>query len=315
MIRWFLLFILGIVPLFAEPEVSVEVGPETGLKNPFGVAFDKDGGMYIAEYKGGRLWRWYGSKLHRLAEDVNWNGMHNVCRTATGDLYISDTRNNLVRKVDGKTGETTIVAGTRKAGFNGDGVPAVSAQLNDPISISLSPDDKRLYVADIRNRRARVINLETGIINTVAGNGEKGNPVDGAVASRSPLRDPRAVEEDSNGCIYILERSGHRLRVVRPGGTIHTVAGTGKPHAADGPGLSAGLNGPKHLCMDTDGSVIIADAENHLIRRYDPESGKLTTILGHGKIKLNRPHGVWVDEAGTLWVCDSWNDRVLKVVR
>lgn len=292
------------------------IGPESGLKNPFGVAFNDNGEMLIAEYEGGRLWKYANNeKLHQLAKDTPFNGMHNLSRTSDGQIYISDTRANLIRKLDEKTGKITIVGGTGESGYNGDDIPAIRAKLNDPISISLSPDDKRLYIADIRNRRVRYINLETGIIHPVAGNGETGIPKDGASATESPLLDPRGVAEDSQGNVYILSRRGHALRVVRPNGHIYTVAGTGEPSAADGPGLGAGLKGPKHLCIDGNDRVIIADAENHLIKRYDPVGRNLTTILDHGPMdtKLNRPHGVWITPDQVLWVCDSYNDRILKV--
>ena len=116
---------------------------------------------------------------------------------------------------------------------------------------------------------------------------------------------------DSKGNLYILERSGHALRIVGKDGKIKTVAGTGKAHATDGPGLEAGLSGPKHLCIDEQDRVIIADAENHLIRLYDPKDGSIKTILGRDT-KLNRPHGVTVHD-GWLYIADSWNDRVLRM--
>lgn len=301
--------------IFAAEPIEV-VGPETGLVNPFGVAFNDQGEMLIAEYEGGRLWKYTrDAKLERLAADTPFNGMHNLSRTRDGQIYISDTRANYIRKLDEKTSEVSIVCGTGEKGYNGDGIPAIQAILNDPISISLSPDDKRLYIADIRNRRVRYIDLESGLIHSIAGNGETAVPPDGALAKESPLLDPRGVAEDSQGNVYILSRRGHALRVVRPNGRIYTIAGTGEPHRADGPALQAGLNGPKHLCIDGRDRVIIADAENHLIKRYDPTAKTLTTILDQGPMDtaLKRPHGVWITPDQTLWVCDSYNDRILKV--
>jgi sugar lactone lactonase YvrE len=304
---------------FSYGENLVEVlGPESGLNNPFGVAFNDQGEMLIAEYEGGRLWKYAkNADLQQLAKDTPFNGMHNLVRTQDGQIYISDTRANYIRKLDENTGKVTIVCGTGESGYNGDDIPASQAMLNDPISISLSPDDKRLYIADIRNRRVRYIDLASGIIRAVAGNGASEVPIQGAVAKESPLLDPRGVAEDSQGNVYILSRRGHALRVARPNGRIYTVAGTGKPHAANGPALLAGLKGPKHICIDTDGSVVIADAENHLIKRYDPISKTLMTVLDHGPggTSLNRPHGVWVTPDRTLYICDSYNDRILRLSR
>ncbi|MEZ5300386.1 MAG: hypothetical protein R3F11_06930 [Verrucomicrobiales bacterium] len=316
---------LGAAPISAAPfEVVADAGD--GLKNPFGVAFDEGGNLYIAEYEGGRLWKMApggkpavvsgdGSKGYSrdgtAAADAKYNGMHNVCAAPDGTLYLSDTRNNLVRKI-GADGKVRTVAGVPgKKGFAGDGGPATEALLNDPISIALSADAKTLYIADINNRRIRAVDLASGAIETAAGNGEKGAPEDGATAKDAPLTDPRACDVDSEGNLYILERGGHALRVVRPGGKIYTVAGTGKAGAADGSRQRSQMNGPKHLCLDDQDRVIVADAENHLIRRYDPKTRRLETILGKEE-KLNRPHGVWV-HGGWLYVCDSWNDRVLRM--
>ena len=312
---------LLIASLFApavQAELSLVVGPSSGLINPFGVAFNEKEEMYIAEYEGDRLWKFTESKgLERLGETIAFNGMHNLSRTRDGRIYISDTRANLIRMLDEKTGEFSIVSGTGKEGYNGEGVVAEDALLADPISISLSPDDSRLYIADIRNRRVRYIDLNTNRIYTLAGTGETGVPEDGASAIDSPLLDPRGVAEDSQGNVYILSRRGHALRVVRPDGKIFTVAGSGTAHKADGPALMAGLNGPKHICIDLDDSVIIADAENHLIKRYDPERKTVETLFdrGPGNTPLRRPHGVWVRQDGSLYVCDSYNDRILKLER
>src|SRR5262249_36885915 len=128
--------------------------------------------------------------------------------------------------------------------------------------------------------------------------------------------------------VYILERSGHALRAVGPDGRIRTVAGTGKPGLTGdgGDARSATLNGPKHLCVDREGNVLIADTENHCIRKYLPREGKIVRVAGTGKkglagvggppeqVELNQPHGVTVHPDGTLYIADSSNNRVLKIV-
>jgi sugar lactone lactonase YvrE len=154
-------------------------------------------------------------------------------------------------------------------------------------------------------------------------------PADGAVATDAPLVDPRAAAYDRRGNLYILERNGHALRVVGPDGRIRTVvnaAGAKGATGDGGPALAATLNGPKHLCIDRDDSVLIADAENHLVRRYSPSSGLITRVAGTGKkgaaglggppeqCELNRPHGVTVHRDGTLYITDSYNHRVLRIV-
>jgi sugar lactone lactonase YvrE len=146
-------------------------------------------------------------------------------------------------------------------------------------------------------------------------------------ARSAPLVDPRAVAVDAQGHVYILERSGHALRVVDPDGTIRTVAGTGKAGATGdgGPARQATLNGPKHLCIDLEGNVLIADTENHLIRKYLPREGKIVRVAGTGQkgtagvdgppeqAELSQPHGVYVHPSGVLYITDSSNNRVLRM--
>jgi streptogramin lyase len=174
----------------------------------------------------------------------------------------------------------------------------------------------------------RRIDLATLIITTVAGNGRGGVPMDSALAIEASLVDPRAVAVAADGSFYILERSGHALRHVDAEGRIRTVAGTGKPGLSgdDGPALAATMNGPKYITLDRDGSVLIADAENHVIRRYLPKDGRITRVAGTGKkgtaglggdplaCELSRPHGVTVARDGALYITDSYNDRILKIV-
>ncbi len=180
-------------------------------------------------------------------------------------------------------------------------------------------------MVDLGNRRIRKIDLKTGIVTTVIGNGKRGIPQDGA---RPPtLRwSIRACAFDSKGRLYILERGGHALRVVEDG-KIRTVAGAGKQGSSGdgGPALKATLNGPKNLWIDKMDDVLIADAENNLIRKYVAKDGTIVRVAGTGKkgasklgapleTELFRPHGVALGPDGTLYIVDSENSRVLKLI-
>ena len=325
------LAILACLPALLQAKPTLEVVLDASqVKNPFGIAFDEDGNAYVAEFMGGRVHKLTAKgKLTTISgngekgfagdgEDAKkavYHGMHNIVRTANGDLYISDAFNNLIRKIDGKTNLVSTIAGIPgKKGFSGDGGHATKALLSNPISISLTSDESTLLIADIRNRRIRGIDLKTGTIKTLAGNGEKGKPKAGEKATEQPLADPRASVMDAKGNLYVLERNGNALRIVRPDGRIFTLAGTGKKGTQDGPAKKATFSGPKHLCIDGQGKVIIADDNNHLIRLYDPKTKTVSTILGgdaEPKAKLNRPHGVTIAPDGSLWVSDSWNNRVV----
>ncbi len=302
------------------------------LDSPFGVAFDSKGIMYIVELSGSRVHRRDSTgRLSIIAGDgsegysgdngpaikATFHGMHNVAATADGDLYIADSWNHCVRKIDTKTGIITTVAGTGEAGFSGDGGPATAAQFNFLMCVSLNPAQDKLYLADLKNRRIRMIDLQSHIVTTVAGNGKKGVPENGSTAITSPLIDPRAVAVDSKNNLYVLERSGHALRRVNADGKIETVAGTGKPGNKLGKALESQFNSPKHLAIDQNDHVIIADDQNARVVRYNPQQHRITSILGkgveHPKRGLLRPHGICVHEDGSIYIVDTGHHRILRL--
>jgi sugar lactone lactonase YvrE len=221
------------------------------------------------------------------------------------------------------------LAGKKTYQYDGDGGPALRAKFSGVYCLAFSPSGDKLFIADLENRRVRVLDTKTGQVDLVAGNGKSGVPNDGAVAKEAPLVDPRACAVDANGNLYILERSGHALRVVDKEGRIRTVAGTGKRGLSGdgGDALQATLDGPKHLTVDRNGDVIIADSANHVIRRYSPSTGVISRIAGTGKkgpsgnggdaltTSLNEPHGVFVHPSGTLYIVDSNNDRVFRLTK
>lgn len=317
---------------------------EARLHNPFGVDFDPSGSMYIVELEGGHVHRVDAKGTFSTiagtgkkgdagdggpAKLAVFNAMHALAIAPSGDVYIADTLNNRVRKLDPKAGTIGPFAGTGKKADTGDGGPALAGEFGGVYCIAFSPDFKTLYVVDLDHRRIRAVDMQNGVISLVAGNGQRGVPADGAVARDAPLVDPRAVAADAEGHVYILERGGHALRVVDRAGTIRTIVGTGKPgpSVADCPALEATLRGPKHLCLDREGNVIIADTDNHAIRKFLVKEKRLVRIAGTGnkgsaglggppeKIELNQPHGVYVSPAGVLYIVDSWNDRVLMVLK
>lgn len=311
------------------------------LLQPFGIDFDKAGNFYLVELTGGRVFKVDGKgMLTRIggtgkkgdggdrgpALDAAFNGMHSLAVTPDGTIYVADTWNNRVRKIDPKTGIITPFAGTGKKGDSKPGGSALDAELGGIYCVAFNADFSRLYLTDLDNRRIRAVDMKTGVIDLIAGNGKKGVPDDGAGAKTAPLFDPRAACIDSKANVYILERGGHALRVVDPNGKIRTVAGTGKPgNTGDGGNaLKATLNGPKHLCVDREDNVIIADTANHVIRKYTPKDGKIVRLAGTGKkadsgsggdplaVSFNEPHGVYVNASGTLYIVDSMNGRVFR---
>jgi len=295
---------------------------------PFGIDFDRAGNGYIVEMEGGERvlkidtagnlsnFAGTGEKGNNgdggPAIGARFNGMHSLAIGPGGDIFIADTWNNRIRRIGG--GKIFAFAGTGKRGFSGDGGPARAAEFGNVYCVAFDARKENLFVADLDNRRVRAVNLKSEIVTTVAGNGQRGIPVDGTRATEAPLVDPRAVAIDSKGSIYILERSGHALRKVDNDGIIRTVASTGKKGNGDGEALKAEFNGPKHICMDANDDVIIADTDNHLIRKYVAKENRVVRIAGadSGEFRLNQPHGVKVDKNGALYIADSLNNRVLK---
>lgn len=306
------------------------------LKEPFGVDFNRAGDLFIVEMAAGNRLLKVDARgvLTHVAGQLRpgdsgdggpalaaqFNGPHNLAVLPDGDVLLSDTWNGRVRRVSLAKGIVTTEPGY--------GVPPAQGKASGPYCITLDFSGTQLYIADLR--RVHVLDLRTGQSRVVAGNGEKGVPADGTLAVDAPLVDPRAAAPDRQGNLYILERNGHALRVVGRDGRIRTVVNaTGKrgSEGDGGPALAATLSGPKHLCIDHDDTVIIADAESHLIRRYVPATGRILRVAGTGKkgaaglggppdqCELARPHGVTVHRDGTLFITDSYNNRILKIVK
>lgn len=310
---------------------------DNGLKEPFGTAFDSKGVMYVIEMaEGNRLLKVddKGKATHVAGKpdigysgdggpplDAQFSGPHNLAILPDSSVLIADTWNGVVRQVDLGAKKVSTLPGFR--------VPVEQGKAAGPYCITLDFSGKKLYIANLS--QIHEVDLATGSTRVVAGNGKKGKPDDGAVATEAPLVDPRAVAPDRQGNLYILERSGHALRVVDAAGKIRTVVNASGKVGNTGDGgaaIDATLSGPKHLCIDVDDSVIIADAENNLIRRYVPKTGKIERVAGTGKqgsagvggdpkkCELARPHGVTVHpKTGELYITDSYNNRVLRIAK
>src|SRR6478672_11507363 len=178
------------------------------INSPFGVDFDKAGNLYFVEIDGDRLCRIdKNGILRRVAGTAQrgmsdgggtplaaqFNAVHNLAIAPNDDIFLADTLNHRVCKIDNKTGRFSTLAGTGEKGFSGDGGPADKAKFSGIYCATLDPAGERLFMADLDNRRIRMVDLKTGIVTTIAGNGQKGVPTDGADAKNSPLVDPRAV--------------------------------------------------------------------------------------------------------------------------
>lgn len=347
--------ILAAASLFAlsciSPASAFELvagAPKTeALVTPFCIDFDNAGNLYGVEFENGHrvfkldangVFSFLGGQLGVTApkddngkgdggpiRDALFSGMHDLSVTKAGQVYLADSWVGRLRHYNPETGMVKTIAGTGKKGNTGDGGPADKADINQLFACALSPDESKIYLVDIASRRVRYLDLATNTIHPFAGNGQKGVPEEGGKAVEQPLVNPRAVAVDPNGIVYIVDRDNHSLLRVDLDGTIKTVVNASGQKGATGnggPALDATMNGPKHACCDAKGRVIIADAENHIIRRYDPATGKIELLAGtpgkkgdlltRNAVELNRPHGVRISRDGkTLYIVDSYNNRIL----
>lgn len=309
------------------------------LNNPYGITVGPDG-LYFCEVdnnvvrrldlKTGKLWTVAGNGQKGYSGDggpalaASLNQPYEIRFDRAGNMFFAEMQNHVVRRVDANTGMISTLAGTGVPGFSGDGGPAAKAQLRQPHSIAIDPGGASLYIADIGNHRIRRVDLKTNQIDTFAGTGEGKPTADGASLDGTPLNGPRAMAFDQRGDMYLVLREGNAVyRIDMRNRTIHHIAGTGaNGYTGDGgPALEARLSGPKGISIASDGGVFIADTESHTIRRIDPKTGMIETIAGAGTrgdgpdgppraCRFARPHGIFVDRAGAIYIADSENHRI-----
>jgi sugar lactone lactonase YvrE len=198
---------------------------------------------------------------------ANLSSPRGIAFDAAGDLFIADTSNNVIRKVNATTGKISTVAGTGIAGYNGDAILATAAQLNSPWTVSVAIDNS-LYIADLSNNRVRKVN--GGVISTVAGTGSRSFGGDGGAATAADLDDPTSVILDPAGDLYIADSGNNRVREVNGStGIIQTVTGNDSEQFAGdrGPANQAGLYAPYALFFDQTGNLFLADTLHNRIRR------------------------------------------------
>ncbi len=310
-----------------------------GVAEPYGLVIGPDGALYICEIgshvvrrvdlRTGKASTVAGTGRPGYAGDggpataAQLNEPYEVRFDQSGNMFFVEMKNELVRRVDAQTGIISTVAGTGEAGFSGDGGPAARAQLNKPHSIALD-NTGGLYICDIGNHRIRRADLETGTISTFAGTGERKPTPDGAPLAGTPLNGPRTLDFDGDHSLYLALREGNAVyRIDLQSMTLHHLAGTGqKGYTGDGGDAKrATLSGPKGIALGPRGDVYLADTESHTIRVIRARTGIIETVVGDGakgdgpdgdplKCRLARPHGVFVDKSGTVYIGDSENHRV-----
>lgn len=240
-----------------------------------------------------------------------------------GNLYIADTMNHRIRKVDAATGVITTVAGTGQARYSGDGGPATLAALNEPTGLAINDD--ALYIADQSNNRVRKIELATGVITTFAGDGTATYSGDQVPATQASLAGPHGVALGTDGQLYVADTFNSRIRSIDPvTRQIATVAGDGGTYRYQGPDepCSPSLSRPAGIAVGHDGTLYMTDSDSHLIRIWDGQTKTITRLSGTGVAQfggdgdkalagsLSYPFGVATDATGTVYVADTFNHRI-----
>lgn len=246
-----------------------------------------------------------------------------VAVDTSGNLYIADLDNSVIRRVDA-AGIITTVAGNGTAGYAGDGGPATSAELAFPFGVATDASGN-IYIADTANDVIRKVNT-AGIITTVAGNGTAGYSGDGGPATSAELNTPISAALDTAGNLYIADSANNTIRKVDTAGIITTAAGNGAAgYSGDGgPAINAELDTPFGAALSPSGNLYIADSYNNVVRRVDT-TGIITTVAGTGtagysgdggpatSAELNGTYGVALDAFGNLYIADA-NNSVIRLV-
>ncbi len=318
-----------------EADYGGDGGPAAGalLNEPAGVAMDKTGNLYILERSGNRVRRVSADGIISTVVGTGAAGnsgdggpaiaaqlrLPQAIAVGAGDeLFIADTGNYRIRKVDAG-GTITTIAGTGASGFGGDGGPADGAAIGAVSSLAVD-DNGNLYFADQSNNRVRRVDTQ-GVVSTVAGNGQVGAALDGGLATDGPLTAPASVALDKSGNLYV--GSLDRLRRVSPSGTIGTLAGGGAigNRGDGGPALEADIATPMSIVIGHSGDIYFSSGG--FVRMIDNAAQTISTFAGADHFAgdgstatsavLDSPDGVLAAPDGSVYIADSANHRVRRV--
>lgn len=308
-----------------EPSIADSLALSAGFSDPFGIAVDSQGSVYVADGgESNRIRRIKEGKVETIAGSTEgfsdgkalsaqFNTPSGLCIGRRGLLIIADTANNRIRMID-THGIVSTVAGTGEAGYR-DG-SASEAQFDSPIGVAVN-DEGVIYVADTYNDCIRKITTD-GTVSTLAGKGAPG--LKDGYGNDSSFDTPCGIVIDKEGNLFVADTGNDAIRKITPQGEVTTLAG-GSGGRGDGRGTEASFNRPTGIALTHDGFLFVTDQGSSRIRRITPE-GEVTTYAGRrsgfadqtgSQARFSSPAGIAIDRNGALYVADSQNYLIRKV--
>lgn len=246
---------------------------------------------------------------------ANFNNPTGVAVDGAGNVYVADSKNNLIRAIT-SAGVVTSFAGSGAIGaINGT---SEVASFNNPSAVAVS-NAGNVYVADSKNNLIRMI-TPAGVVTSLAGNGLAG--LANGAGTAASFNNPLGIAVDGSGNVYVADTGSNLIRLITPAGTVTTLAGSGAAGSANGVGTTASFNNPTGIAVDSAGNVYVADKGNNLIRMIT-SIGVVSTLAGNAgagfvngtglAASFNNPTGVAVTSLGNVYVADSLNNRIRVV--
>ena len=310
---------------------------------PMGVVTDAAGNIYLSDSTNNRVRRVdFNSGLIStvagngtqgysgdggLATAAEVSSPSGIVMDGAGNLYFADSGNHIIRRIDAVSGIITTVAGTPQAhGYSGDNGAATSAKLTTPEGLAFDAAGD-LIIADTGNNVLRKVNVNTGVITTIAGTGTSGYNGDGILATTAYLNSPWGAAFGPDGTLYIADLNNNRVRSVDGLGIIHTVVGTSQAgYAGDGGNVSqALLNNPATVALDPAGDLFIGDSGNNRVRMVTVGNQQINTVAGDGNEEFGGdgaqanqagiygPYAIYIDGSGNLFLADMFHNRIREV--